>query len=117
MKAVFIDLKKAFDTIEQNLLLKKPEKIGMRGIVQKLLKSYLSDRQQCVKSVEFRSEFLPIEYGVPQGLVLGQLLLLVYINDILEFCGDSIAILFVDGALWKENTYSSKKNLRSQSDL
>ena len=62
VKAVFVDLKKAFDTIEQNLLLEKLEIIRMRGPVHKLLKSYLSDRQQCVKSVEFRSEFLPILY-------------------------------------------------------
>ena len=61
VKAVFIDLKKAFEqAIEQNLLLEKLENIGMRGPVHKLLKFYLSDRQQCVKSVEFRSEFLPI---------------------------------------------------------
>ena len=46
LKAAFIDLKKAFDTIEQNLLLEKLENIGMRGPVHKLLKSYLSDRQQ-----------------------------------------------------------------------
>ena len=54
VKAVFIDLKKAFDTVEQNLLLEKLENIGMRGPVHKLQKSYLSDRQQCVKSIEFR---------------------------------------------------------------
>ena len=107
VKAVFIDLKKAFDTIEQNLLLEKLENIGMRGPVHKLLKSYLSDRQQCVKSVEFRSEFLPIEYGVPQGSVLGPLLFLVYINDIQDFCGDSTAILFADAAVLKQNAYSS----------
>ena len=93
VKAVFIDLKKAFDKNEQNLLLEKLENIGMRGPVLKLLKSYLSDRQQCVKSVEFRLEILPIEYGVLHGSVLGPLLFLVYINDNQEFCGDSIAIL------------------------
>ena len=120
MKAVFIDLKKAFDTVEQNLLLEMLENIGMRGPVLKLLKSYLSDRQQCVRSVEFRSEFLPIEYGVPQGSVLGPLLSLVYINDIQEFCGDSTAILFADDAVLKQNVYSSKekfeKSLESVAD-
>ena len=109
MKAVFIDLKKTFDTIEQNLLLEKLENIGMRGPVHKLLKSYLSGRQQCVKSVEFRSEFLPIGTGVPQGSVLGSLPFLVYINDIQEFNGDSTEILFADDAVLKQNAYSSKE--------
>ena len=120
MKAVLIDLKKAFDTIEQNLLLEKLKNIGMRGLVHKLLKSYLSDRQQCVKSVEFRSEFLTIENGVPQGSVLGPPLFLVYINDIQEFCGDSTAILFADDAALKQNVYLSKekfeKSIRSVAD-
>ena len=96
VKAACIDVKKAFDTIEHNLL-------------HKLLKSYLSDRQQCVKSVEFRSEFLPIEYGVPQGSVLGPLLFLVYINDIQEFWGDSTAVLFADDAVLKQNAFSIKE--------
>ena len=82
----------------------------MRGILQKLLKSYLSDRQQCLKSVQFRSEFLTKEYGVPQGSVLGPLLFLIYINDILEFSVDSTAILIADDALLKQNAYSSKEN-------
>ena len=83
----------------------------MRGPVHKLLKSHLSDRQQCVKSVEFRSELLPIEYGVPQGSVLEPLLFLVYINDIQEFCGDSTAILFADDAVLKQNAFSSREKI------
>ena len=108
VKVVFIDMKKTFDTIEQNLLLEKLENIERRGIVQKLPKSYLSDRQQGIKSVKFRSDFLPIEYGVPQGSVLGPLLFIVYLNDFLEFCGDSTAFLFADDAVLKQDAYSSK---------
>ena len=110
LKAIFIGLKIAFDTIEQILLLKKLENLGMRVLVQKLLKSCPRERQQCVKLVMFRSEFLSIEYGVPQGWVPGPLLFLVNINFILELCSDSTEILFANDAVLKQNAYASKEN-------
>lgn len=79
---IFIDLKKAFDTISHKLLLHKLATIGVKNTAHKLLQSYLSDRYQQVKIGTTASSLEPITYGVPQGSILGPLLFLVYINSI-----------------------------------
>ena len=79
---MFLDFAKAFDTINHNILLQKLNAYGVRGIVHDWFKSYLTDRKQMVKLGNIFSESKTIMCGVPQGSVLGQLLFLIYVNDI-----------------------------------
>ena len=75
--AVFIDFRKAFDTVDHAVLIKKMEMLGVRGVQLKWFTDYLSNRQQVVIYDNYRSENYPVSYGVPQGSILGTLLFLI----------------------------------------
>ena len=90
-----MDLNKAFDTIDHDILLYKLNNYGIRGIVLSWLKSYLSNRQQFV-SIDKRVFLLNIKCAVPQGSILGPLLSLIYINDIVNSSMVLAFVLFAD---------------------
>ena len=94
--AIYLDLKKAFDTVSFEILCKKIKKIGIRGAFSKMLESYLSDRHQVLKIEDVVSQKQMIKMGVPQGSILGPLLFIIYINDICNVTDIGTFYLFAD---------------------
>ena len=101
--AIFLDLAKAFDTVSHDILLQKLEAYGIRGTCLKLFESYLKNRYQFVKLENAKSIISLIEFGVPQGSILGPLLFLLYINDLPKATN-----LFIK--LYADDTFLSAQN-------
>ena len=80
--SLFLDLSKAFDCSDHEILLDKLYHYGIRGVSHKLFSNFLHNRMQCTKIGEFKSSYKRISCGVPQASVISPLLFLIYINDI-----------------------------------
>lgn len=97
--ATFLDLKRAFETVDRNILLAKLRGIGIVGVENNWMASYLTDRKQRVFMCDAVSSEININIGLPQGTILAPLLFILYINDIkscLKYCKIR---LFADDAL------------------
>ena len=93
---VFIDLKKAFDTVDHNILCEKLELYGVQQRELSWFKSYFSNRKQFCRVNGVDSKIGDIEIGVPQGSCLGPLLFLIFINDLPQAVQDSIVSMYAD---------------------
>ena len=111
--ALFIDLSKAFDTVDHKILLDKLDKYGIRGIAKDWFRSYLTNRQMrvkcCVSSTGKceHSKYQPLTYGAPQGSCLGPLIFLIFTNDLHKQIENCSTILFADDA----TLYKMHRNL------
>ena len=112
---IFIDLQKAFDTVDHKILLEKLNYYGIRGVANNWFKSYLTNRLQFVSINGFNSDEVMMQFGVPQGSILGPLLFLIYINDLhesIKFCStchfaDDTNLLITNKSLKHKKTSES----------
>ena len=106
-----MDLRKAFDMVSHDILLKKLHHYGVRGVVYNLLKSYLTERKQFVYINGSYSTTKTIQFGVPQGSNLGPILFSIYVNDMFNIFDFSPVLYADDTCLYVKA--SKEKDLES----
>ena len=95
-QCTLLDLSKALDTVDHQLLLAKCERYGLRGTVGRLLRSFLSNRKQFLQFSDNSTNMRDIIHGVPQGSILGPHLFVLYINDLPTIVKNCEITLFAD---------------------
>ena len=106
---IFIDLSKAFDTVNHHLLLQKLELYGIKYNNLKLFQSYLSNRKQFIKFNNKNTNLEIIRCGIPQGSILGPLLFLIFVNDLQKSTKFLDPIMFSDDT----NLIDSNKDINT----
>ena len=114
---IYLDFKKAFDSVPHNELLLKLWNIGVTGNTWKWLLAYLSNRSQYVSINSSSSMVLPVISGVPQGSILGPLLFLIYVNDLPEVILSTKVLLFADDVKCYSCIRSVNDSMCMQDDL
>ena len=97
----FLDLIKAFETVDHSKMLIKLERMGFRGPVLNLLESNLDNRYQYIETNSFKTEFKLVSFGVPHGSILGPLLFILYINDLQIATKNTGVLLYADDTVLK----------------
>ena len=106
---IFIDLSKAFDTVDHKILTKKLELYGIKGCNLRWFESYLSNRKQFITYGDKQTNIETITCGVPQGSILGPLLFLIFVNDLHKVTKYLDPIIFADDT----NLSDSHKNIKT----
>ncbi len=96
---IYLDISKAFDTLDHTILLEKLNYYGINGVALKLMESYLTNCTQYVEINNVKSDTLKMMTGVPQGSILGPLFFIIYINDIAQASKLFDFIIYADDTL------------------
>lgn len=94
--AIFLDISKAFDSINHKILIKKLYKYGIRGYILEWIESYLDNRSQITYHKSYSSKILKIKQGIPQGSILSSLLFNVFINDYCLMESEALKVNYAD---------------------
>ena len=115
--AIFIDFKKAFDTLDYEILFKKINTLNIGQNLKLLFKNYFTNRFQKTCANNFQSPIQPLKYGVPQGSILGPLFFTLYINDLPRIVSSTMLLYADDSVIFSSSNDESTLYSKLQADL